>query len=122
MIKLYLTFIVLGPALTFVSSWNSLDRYQKETYVELRGTLIVVENYISGTEAYLCKLSVKIKKGMTNCIDLVSEATSLQQLKSTECVTVSGTFRLYSSEFVFTGSSAEVGLLKLRSSNSIKEC
>jgi len=114
--------MALGSALTSVSSWDALDRFKKEVYVELRGTMVVVESYISGTEAYLCKPDVKIKKGMTNCIDLLSETTSLLQLKSSKCVIVSGTFRQYSNEFVFMGSSAEVGLLKLISEKSIKEC
>jgi len=119
--KFYFTLVFFIPVLAYASSWDSLNLKQ-EANVELIGRLVVVDNYISGTEAYLCKQGVEIKKEMINCIDLVSESLSLLELKSMGCVLVTGSFRKYSDEFVFMGSVAEVGLLKLESSNNIKKC
>ena len=120
--RLFLTLMILIPTLTYASSWDSLGLSKQEIYVELKGNLVVVDDYVSGTEAYLCEIGEKIKKGMVNCIDLVSESMSLLELKITECVTVEGHFRKYSDEFVFMGSGAEVGLLILDSTKNIRKC
>lgn len=120
--KLNLTLAILIPTMSYGSIWDSLHQSKQEVAVELKGSLVVVEDYTSGTEAYLCKSGVKIKKGMINCIDLVSEGANLLELKSADCVVAHGNFRKYSDEFVYMGSTAEVGLLKLESAMSIRKC